>query len=46
MKLQENNGQYHINIPKTKIKSAGWKKGEELDINIDTRTGELIIKKI
>ena len=46
VKLQEVNGQYTISIPKEKVIQAGFKKGDQLTVDFDKRTGELIISKL
>lgn len=43
VKLQETKGQYTITIPKDKVIQAGWVKGQELTIDYDRRTQELIV---
>jgi hypothetical protein len=46
VKIQEVKGQYTISIPREKIKETGWQKGDEICMNFDRRTGELVIRKI
>lgn len=45
MKLQNNQGQYRLTLPKDIIKAKGWDQGTELIITL-TSEGELLIKEI
>ena len=45
MKLQQmKNRQYFITLPNQIIRAKGWKKGEEIKIEIDLK-GNLVLKK-
>ena len=45
IKLQFVNGkQYKITLPKSIVEAKGWKKGDELKLEIDEK-GNLVIKK-
>lgn len=46
VKLQEVKGQYTITLPRDKVIQAGWQKHEELTIDYDRRTSELIIGRL
>ena len=45
MKLQNNNGQFRLTIPKDLVLAKGWDQGTELVIAIDA-IGNLIIQEI
>lgn len=45
MKLQDNDGQYRITIPKDIVKLLKWKHGTELVFVLD-KSGKLIIQEI
>ncbi|MBW2997198.1 hypothetical protein KY349_02550 [Candidatus Woesearchaeota archaeon] len=45
MKLQNNNGQFRLTIPKDLVSAKGWDQGTDLVIAIDTE-GNLIIQEI
>jgi len=45
MKLQNNNGQFRLTIPKDLVLAKGWDQGTELVIAIDA-TGNLLIQEI
>ena len=45
MKLQNNNGQYRITIPKNLISLLRWKHGTELSFILD-KTNNFVIKKV
>lgn len=46
VKLQEVKGQFTISLPKEKVIQAALKKGDNLAVDYDKRTGELILSKI
>lgn len=39
-------GQYFISLPLEKVAQAGLKKGDQLSVDYDRRTGELILAKV
>lgn len=45
MKLQNNNGQYKLTIPKDIVNIKGWKQGSKL-IAVMNESGDLVIKEI
>ena len=45
MKIQDNNGQYRITIPKDIAKLKGWKQGSEVIIILNEK-GEVMIKEM
>jgi carbohydrate-selective porin OprB len=45
MKLQNNNGQFKLTIPKDLANAKGWDHGTELVIAMDS-AGDLVIKEI
>ena len=44
VKLQETMGQFTITLPKNKILRKGWKRGQELDIEINEKGNLEIIE--
>ena len=45
MKLQNNNGQFRLTIPKDLVNAKGWDQGTDLVIALDTE-GRLVIQEI
>lgn len=45
MRLQNNNGQFRLTIPKDLVLAKGWDQGTELVVAIDTE-GKLVIQEI
>lgn len=46
VKLQhDNNKQYKVTLPKALIDAKGWKKGDEIKIELDAQ-GSLVLKRV
>ena len=45
-KIQRIGSSYLISIPFHIARIKGWKKGQELMFNIDTRTGKVMVDKL
>lgn len=45
MKLQNNNGQFRITLPKDIVKSKKWKQGTELIVVMNEK-GNLVLKEV
>lgn len=45
MKIQDNNGQFRLTIPKDIAKLKGWKQGTEVILILD-KEGNLVIKEL
>ena len=45
VKLQEMNGQYHINLPKALVKAQKWKKGDEFSF-VPSENGEVVMARV
>ena len=44
VKLQETMGQFSITLPKNKVLRKGWKKGQELDIELNEKGNQEIVE--
>jgi antitoxin component of MazEF toxin-antitoxin module len=45
VKLKKTGNSLSVTIPSQILKALGWKKGDELELEVDTRAGVVVLKR-
>lgn len=45
VKLKKTGNSLSVTIPKAILKVLGWREGDELELDVDTRAGVVVLKK-